>query len=118
MAKKSKKVDRFEEFLESVPKDFNLLDELNTMIQNSDDDMSQYVGGNFPTDFGDVEEVFDGQQYGDDSSTYSTVWFFKKYNKYVATYYYHDSHNGDDYSDSEFVEVKPVQKTITVYEEV
>ena len=54
----------------------------------------------------------DDTRYDRDDETH----VFKFGNNFVALSGYYDSQSGSDFSDAEFYAVKPVRKTITVYE--
>ena len=114
MAKQSNK---FDEFMESIPIEISLVDMLNKIVEDDSSKMSDFINesNSFPDDLGEFESKFHGQQYGDDASCHTVVWYSKKYDKHIETYYHYDSYNGDDYSDSTFREVKPEIRTYTHY---
>lgn len=74
--------------------------------------------GNFDSEelgLGDFEEVdqYGGEGQGD--SWYS-VKYFPKFDLYIRTDGFHSSHEGVDFDEGYGYEVKPMEKTITVYE--
>lgn len=64
---------------------------------------------------GEIEEV---EQYGgeDMGSEYYVVQYFKDHDVYIRTDGYYSSYNGTDWEDGYGCEVRPKEKTITVYE--
>lgn len=64
---------------------------------------------------GKIKEI---DQYGgeDQGSTWYTVKYFVDHDVYIRTDGYYSSYNGTDFDQGFGREVKPTQKTITVYE--
>lgn len=64
---------------------------------------------------GEIEEVdnYGGEGQGD---TWYTVRYFKDHDVYIKTNGFYSSYNGTDFDYGFGEEVKPVEKTITVYE--
>lgn len=64
---------------------------------------------------GDFEEV---KQVGGEGQgeTWYSVKYFPKHDVYIKTEGFYSSYNGTDFDDGYGEEVKPTQKTITVYE--
>lgn len=64
---------------------------------------------------GEIEEV---EQYGGEGQgdTWYSVKYFPKHDVYIRTDGFYSSYNGTDFYDGYGEEVKPVQKTIVVYE--
>lgn len=64
---------------------------------------------------GEVEEV---AQYGGEGQgeTWYSVKYFKDHDVYIKTNGYYQSYNGTEFDDGYGEEVRPQQKTITVYE--
>lgn len=70
---------------------------------------------NSPEGVGEFKEV---KQYGGEGQgdTWYSVKYFKDHDVYIRTEGYYQSHYGTDFHYGYGEEVKPVQKTITVYE--
>ena len=64
---------------------------------------------------GTIEQVhqFGGEGQGDN---YEVVNYFKDHDVYISLWGYYTSHEGVDYSESDYTEVRPKEKTIIVYE--
>lgn len=64
---------------------------------------------------GEWEEI---EQYGgeDCGSTWYSIKYFKDHDVYIKTNGHYQSYNGTEFYDGYGEEVKPVQKTVTVYE--
>ena len=69
----------------------------------------------FKETFGEIEEVAQegGEGEGDE---WFTVILFKEHGVYIRIDAYYSSIDGTDFEDSEFLEVTPREKTITVYQ--
>lgn len=67
---------------------------------------------------GEFEVVERGRAAVGDHDSYDIVYFFKEHNVYLLASGYYSSWSRTDWSDADFCEVKPVTKTITVYESV
>lgn len=65
-------------------------------------------------DLGEVKLV---DQYGGEGQgeTYYNVWHLVEHDVYIRVDAFYSSYGGPDYDGYDFTEVKPVEKTITVY---
>lgn len=64
---------------------------------------------------GEVEEVYQEGGEGQGDEWYS-VKHFKDHNVYIKIEGYYQSHNGTEFENGMGEEVRPIEKTITVYE--
>ena len=80
-----------------------------------DENETEDIDTIFSETFGDVEEVAQegGEGQGDD---WFAVILFKEHGVYIKIEGFYSSDEGTNFDDSEFLEVTPKQKTITVYE--
>jgi hypothetical protein len=80
--------------------------------------VDSFAYGDFDSEelgFGEFDEVdqYGGEGQGD---TWYSVKYFPKFDLYIRTDGYYSSYNGTDFDNGYGEEVKPVQKTITVFE--
>lgn len=79
-------------------------------------DVYEFAYGDFdsPADVGEWEEVkhYGGEGQGD---TWYSVKYFKDHDVYIRTDGFYSSYNGTDFDEGFGREVKPAEKTITVY---
>ncbi len=80
--------------------------------------VSAFAWGDFDSEelgFGEFDEVdqYGGEGQGD---TWYSVKYFPKFDLYIRTDGFHSSYNGVEFYDGYGEEVRPAQKTITVYE--
>ena len=65
--------------------------------------------------FGTVKDLINVDS-GDGSNGYN-IQHFVDHNVYIKVEYWYTSYDGNDYSDSEFIEVYPAEHTVTVYKQ-
>lgn len=86
-------------------------------IKNADISVDEFAYGDFetPEGVGEWKEVsqYGGEGQGED---WYSVKHFEDHDVYIKTDGYYSSYNGTDFDNGYGEEVRPVQKTITVYE--
>jgi len=84
-------------------------------LEVSNDDFGY---GDFPQDDEQLGPWTEVDQHGGEGEggSYHTVKHFTKHDVYIRLDGFYTSYDGTDFSDYELQEVKPQQKTITVYE--
>lgn len=93
-------------------------EEILKVLESSDVSVSSFGYDDFDSvelGLGECEEI---EQYGGEGegSTWYSVKYFKDHDVYIRTDGYYTSYHGTDFDDGYGYEVKPAQKTITVYE--
>lgn len=99
---------------------------LKQIVDELDLSQSQFFGGDYSDSdqeaieliLGKFKQVECGRGALGDHDSYDTVYHFKDHNVWLEANGYYSSWEGTDWSDAEFYEVKPVKKTITVYQAV
>jgi hypothetical protein len=87
-------------------------------LENEDISVEDFAYGDFNSEelgFGEFKEV---EQYGGEGQgdTWYSIKYFPNFDLYIRTDGSYSSYNGTDFYDGYGEEVKPVEKTITVYE--
>lgn len=87
------------------------------LIEKAGISIDEFAYGDFesPEGVGEFEEV---EQHGgeDEGSEWYSVKYFKDHDIYIKTEGYYTSYNGTDFESGYGNEVKPVKKSITIYE--
>lgn len=96
------------DYSEGIPNDFQFSKE-GLSWQEKEKEWLDSLG------IGEIEEV---EQYGGEGQgdTWYSVKYFKDHDVYIRTDGYYSSYNGTDFDEGYGYEVKPTEKTITVYE--
>lgn len=93
-------------------------EEILKVLENSDVSVDSFGYNDFDSvelGLGECKEI---EKYGgeDQGSTWYSVKYFKDHDVYIRTDGYYSSYNGTEFDEGYGYEVKPAQKTITVYE--
>ena len=97
-------------------KNYNEIIEVLKNAENSD--FSEFADGDFPDELGETEEVFSQGGEGE-GENWKRVYHFKDHNVFIEFSGFYTSYDGTSFEsewDGDVKEVKPAQKTITVYE--
>ena len=78
-------------------------------------DISDNIVASIEAEVGPWTEI---DQHGgsDEGPTWWTVKYFSKHDVYIKLSGYYSSYNGTDFDEYDYQEVKPTEKTITIYE--
>lgn len=103
-----------------------VIEKIECVLDDLDLSMSQFFGEDYSNadrealskELGDFEQVEYGRGATGDHDSYDVVYHFKDHNIWLEANGYYSSWEGTDWSSAELYEVKPVQKTITVYQRV
>ena len=99
-----------------------IIEKLKVFVSDSNYDPEQLANGDMmQEDWDDYQSQFGEVQQADlhrSNSEYICVLYFKQHNVYIQWVGDYNSWSGTEWSGAEPFEVKPVSKTITVWEEV
>ena len=90
--------------------------EIVNFLKNINQDVDEFAYGDFPKELGEIKEVY-SQGGSDRGSDWERVYHFINHDVFISFSGYYSSYNGVDFDGWDDVnEVRPKEKTITVYE--